>query len=280
MRDKTLVVDEVPDPEPGPGQVRCQVLACGICGSDLHTLAHGEEMVALSEEGASVVPDGMPSPQMMDLAHDVVMGHEFSAEIVEVGPEVENRSVGDVVVSMPIVFDATGIHPIGYSNLYPGGYGEQLVLNELLTLEVPNGLDPLRAALTEPMAVGLRAVNRSAITKGEGAVVLGCGPVGLACIAVLALRGIEPIVAADFSPARRALAAQMGAHEVVDPREEPAGDAWRRVGNTKTPVFFEAVGVPGMLDQAMRAAPPLRPHPGGRGLHAGRHHLPHAGHRP
>ena len=67
--------------------------------------------------------------------------------------------------------------------------------------------------------------------------------------------GVEPIVAADFSPARRALAKKMGAHEAVDPREEPAIDAWNRVDGTKPLVIFEAVGVPGMLDQAMRAAP-------------------------
>jgi threonine dehydrogenase-like Zn-dependent dehydrogenase len=105
------------------------------------------------------------------------------------------------------------------------------------------------------MAVGLRAVNRSQVKPGEAAIVFGCGPVGLAVIAVLALRGIEPIVAADFSPARRALAQQLGAHEVVDPREEAAADAWRRVDGTKPAVLFEAVGVPGMIDEAMKAAP-------------------------
>jgi threonine dehydrogenase-like Zn-dependent dehydrogenase len=255
MRDKTLVVDDVPVPAPGPGQVLCRTLACGICGSDLHTLSHGEDMVAMSEEGSAAMPEGMPAPTMMDLDHDVVMGHEFAAEVIEVGPEVENRAEGDLVVGMPIVFDVNGIHPVGYSNLYPGGYGEQLVLNELLTMPIPEGLDPLRAALTEPMAVGLRAVNRSKVTKGEAAIVMGCGPVGLAVITMLSLKGIDPIVAADFSPARRALATTMGAHVVVDPAEETAGDAWRRVDGMKTAVLFEAVGVPGMLDEAMRAAP-------------------------
>jgi len=255
MRDGALVVDEVAEPEPGSGQILCRTLACGICGSDLHALHHGDQMVAMAAEGAASMAEGMPTPVMMDLAHDVVMGHEFAAEVIEVGPDVENRSVGDVVVSMPIVWDPSGIHPLGYSNVYPGGYAERLVLNELLALPVPDGLDPLRASLTEPMAVGLRAVNRSQVKPGEAAIVLGCGPVGLAVVAVLALRGIEPIVAADFSPARRALAARLGAHEVVDPREESAADAWRRVDGTKPAVLFEAVGVPGMIDEAMKAAP-------------------------
>jgi threonine dehydrogenase-like Zn-dependent dehydrogenase len=125
----------------------------------------------------------------------------------------------------------------------------------MLATPIPNGLDPRHAALTEPMAVGLHAVNKSGIKKGESAVVLGAGPVGLACISALARMGVEPIVAADFSPARRALAKMMGAHEAVDPREEPAIDAWNRVDGKTSMVIFEAVGVPGMLDQAMRAAP-------------------------
>ena len=78
------------------------------------------------------------------------------------------------------------------------------------------------AALTEPLAVGVHAVAKSRIARGDAALVLGCGPVGLACIAELRMRGIGPIVAADFSPKRRALAEQLGADVVVDPRETPA----------------------------------------------------------
>ncbi|OWY60059.1 hypothetical protein B7486_71240, partial [cyanobacterium TDX16] len=137
MRDRSLVVDDVADPVPQAGQVLAEVLACGICGSDLHALAHPEQMVAMAAEGADSMPAGMPSPTPMDLHRDVVMGHEISARVVDVGPEVHNRTVGDVVVSLPIAWDLGGIHPIGYSNAYPGGYAEQVVLNELLTFEVP-----------------------------------------------------------------------------------------------------------------------------------------------
>ena len=164
-----------------------------------------------------------------------------------------------MIVSIPTVFDATGaMQPVGYSNEFPGGYGELMVLADPLALKVPNGLDPHRAALTEPMAVGRHAVGRSNIVPGEAAVVLGCGPVGLAVIADLRRRGIEPIVAADFSPARRRLAEVMGAHVIVDPRHEPAVDAWRRIDNghaARPVVLFEAVGVPGMIDAAILSAP-------------------------
>lgn len=255
MRNRELVVDEVPDPTPGPAQLLVRTLACGICGSDLHTLQHGDQMVALSEEGGEGLAPGMPAPVVMDLARDVVMGHEFAAEVIEVGENVGNHAVGDVVVSMPINFDLTGVHPIGYSNTYPGGYGELMVLSDLLALSVPNGLEARLAALTEPMAVGVHAVHRAGIDRADAAVVLGCGPVGLAVIAALRLEGVETIVASDFSTTRRQLATTMGATEVVDPRTEPPVDAWRRVDGRKRLVVFDAVGVPGILDEAMRAAP-------------------------
>ena len=156
---------------------------------------------------------------------------------------------------MPIVFDASGIHPIGFSNLYPGGYAEYMALNELLAIKVPTGLPHEMAALTEPLAVGVHAVAKSGIAQGDAAIVIGLGPVGLACIAAMKMLGIGPIVGADFSPARRALAEQLGCDEVVDPNEETAIRAWRRVDGTKPLVVFEAVGVPGMIEHTMRMAP-------------------------
>jgi len=255
MRGTSLVVDEVADPTPGPGQLLVRTLACGICGSDLHALAHGDQLVEMQAEAAAA-SDGIPMAPPMDLALDVVMGHEFCGEVVSLGDGASNHAVGDLVVSLPVTFDTAGVHAIGYSNEYPGGYGEHLVVSDMLAMRVPNGLDAERAALTEPMAVGLHAVNRSQATPAHAAVVLGCGPVGLAIIAALAAAGVGPIVAADLSPTRRKLAVTLGAHEVVDPREEPAIDSLRRIkGAGKPLVIFEAVGVPGMLDDAIRMAP-------------------------
>jgi threonine dehydrogenase-like Zn-dependent dehydrogenase len=255
MRAGELVIDDVQEPTPGPGQLLVRTLACGICGSDLHALRHGDQLTAMSHEAAGATPESPMVPEIMDLARDVVMGHEFSAEVVAVGENVGNSAEGDIVVSMPIVLDEQGIHPVGYSNTYPGGYAEYMLLSDLLALKVPNGLDSRRAALTEPMAVGLHAVNKSRIRPGMSAVVLGCGPVGLAVIAALRLEGIEEVVAADLSVRRRELAATMGATTVVDPRSEGAVDAWRAGGGSGPLVMFEAVGVPGMIDSAMRSAP-------------------------
>src|SRR3954447_12838178 len=101
MRQGALVVDEVPEPRPGAGQILVRTVACGICGSDLHALAHGDLMVEMSQQ-AGPPGDGLPAMEGMDLAEDVVMGHEFAAEVVELGADVANAKVGDVVVSMPL----------------------------------------------------------------------------------------------------------------------------------------------------------------------------------
>lgn len=257
MRGGELVVDEIPDPRPDTGQVLVQNLACGICGSDLHFLRHAERMVAMSEQ---LLPSMGPMAQLavphIDLGRDIVMGHEFCAEVLELGPDTAGPVPGRRVVSVPALVSATGVHQLAYNNDYPGGYAERMLLAAALVLEVPNGLETARAALTEPLAVGIHAVARSTVTPADAALVFGCGPVGLAVIAALGLAGVEVIVAGDYSPARRELAARLGATEVVDPATEPVVEAWRRVDGRRSVVAFEAVGVPGMLEQLLRDLPP------------------------
>jgi threonine dehydrogenase-like Zn-dependent dehydrogenase len=249
MRNKEIVVDTLPDPVPGSGEVLVKTLACGICGSDLHMLRHAEKMMeSMRDTGAPFVPN---------LLADVVMGHEFCAEIVEFGPNTLKRiPAGSRVVSMPISFRGGRLQAIGYSEEVPGGYGELMVLTEPLLLPVPNGLSTEHAATTEPIAVGVHAVAKANVTQRDAALVVGCGPVGLAVIAGLRLAGVETIVAADYSPMRRRLAEHMGASVVVDPKVERPIEAWRKVAGAKSCVLFECVGVPGVIDQLMRDAPP------------------------
>lgn len=257
MRGGRLVVDDVADPRPGPGQAIVRTIACGICGSDLHFLRHGPKIVALSGEMEPSLGDLAPvvAPSI-DLSRDVFMGHEFSSEVLELGPGTEGPSPGTHVVSVPVLLTDAGIRQLAYGNDHPGGYSERMLLSVPLMLPVTNGLDPRAAALTEPLAVGMHAVDAAVVGPADAACVVGCGPVGLAVIAALRLSGVEVIVASDFSPARRELASRTGATEVVDPAHEPLLDAWRRVDGRRRLVCFEAVGVPGVVDALMRDAPP------------------------
>jgi threonine dehydrogenase-like Zn-dependent dehydrogenase len=168
---------------------------------------------------------------------------------------------------------AEGPQSIGYSNDNPGGYGEYMRLSEALLHEVPNGLSTEHAALTEPMAVGVHAVAKARLEPDDAPLVIGCGPVGLAVIAALRLRGVRPIVAADFSSRRRELAMALGADVVIDPAHSTPWASWREAAvyrdASRAPVLppwitgpavrpavvFECVGVPGVLDELMAAAP-------------------------
>lgn len=252
LRNGRMVLrDDVPDPVPGPGQVLVAVRSCGICGSDLHFAAHGAEVLALGATGGF-------GDMGVNLNDDVFMGHEFSAEILEAGPDTDTQPSGTLVTSIPVLLSDKGVAPIVYSNSTVGGYAERMLLSAPLLLPIPNGLDPKHAALTEPMAVGLHAVNKSNIQRGETALVLGCGPIGIAIVAALHARGVETTVAADFSPKRRELAATMGAHQTVDPAQGSPFDA------VAPAVVFEAVGVPGIIDDVL-----LRAKPGTRLIVAG-----------
>jgi threonine dehydrogenase-like Zn-dependent dehydrogenase len=266
MRHRALVVADLPTPEPGPGEVLVKTLACGICGSDLHALKHADRFVENQRRvGARFV---------MDLNRDVVMGHEFCAEIVTFGPKTERRlPVGARVCSTPGLVRSDGVRTVGYSNETPGGYAQYMRLTESRLLRVPDELSTEQAALTEPMAVGLHAVNMARIQPDDVPLVIGCGPVGLAVIAALRLTVARPIVAADFSPRRRALAAELGADVVVDPTASspwtdwagaavwrdtaraPAVPPWMPGPPLRPAVVFECVGVPGVIDQLMEAAP-------------------------
>lgn len=267
MRDGRIVADHIPDPVPLDSDVLVKTLACGICGSDLHALKHADQFQEMADDS-----------MRMDLSRDVVMGHEFCAEIVEHGSScAKTLPVGTRVCSMPVMVRASQVQSVGYANDFPGGYGELMLLHEPLLMPVTNGLSTEHAALTEPMAVGFHAVQKANMQHGEVPLVIGCGPVGLAVIAALNLLDHHPIVAADFSPRRRELALQMGADIVIDPAEQSPYTSWLETvqasdagknapvnpltGEPTIPpgVYFECVGVPGIIDQmAIGAIPGCR----------------------
>lgn len=266
FRKGDLVVDTIPDPILADGQVLVRTRACGICGSDLHAAKFPEQFAALSRRGGA--------RWNIEAGRDVVFGHEFVAEVVANGPGTAGRfAPGTMVTSMPLTLAGSTVLGLGYNPDQPGAFAEFMPLAERMLLPVPDGMDPDHAALVEPMAVGVHAVNYARLAGDDVALVVGCGPIGLAVIAALKLRGASPIIASDFSPARRALARRMGADIVVDPRSTspyamladsitpPGFDPSRYAalfgaGPQRRPaVIFECVGVPGVLGEIMEGAP-------------------------
>jgi threonine dehydrogenase-like Zn-dependent dehydrogenase len=266
FRSGEIVVDTMPEPTPGAGQVLVKTLACGICGSDLHARKHAQQLVEMARY--------FPGRKPIDLSRDVVFGHELCCEIIDHGPATPTRfKAGTRVCSMPALLTSDGPKGIGYSNDNIGGYAETMLLSEALLLQVPNGLAARHAALTEPLSVGVHAVAKANIRGGEVPLVIGCGSVGLAVIAALKIKGLRPIIAADYSPARRSLAEKLGADIVVDPartqpyanwaehaamsaEEKAARPPWQAFWPTLKPaLIFACVGVPGLLQQVFEGAP-------------------------
>jgi len=276
----------MPAPRPADGQLVLDVRSCGICGSDLHAKDHGDELADVLDE--------VGYHDCIRSTTPTVMGHEFSGEVAERGAKTpKSLKVGTRVVSFPMVRAHGGVQLTGLSPLAPGGYAEQVLVEAAMTFPVPNGLSMDIAALTEPMAIALHAVRRSEIKKGDTAIVVGCGPIGLAVICQLEALGVQTIVASDFSPGRRALASRCGADIVVDPKVDSPYDkavgkgvvtdfsglaelavgsmeklrklpGWQHVyraadalgaAGPKRQVIFECVGVPGMIDGVIGAAP-------------------------
>ncbi len=281
-----LEVTDRPEPVPGAGQVRLNVLRCGICGSDLHA-RHGSD--AWADLAVRVGYD-----RFARSSDPVVFGHEFCGEVAEYGPKCRGAaSPGARVVALPLVRGGHGVDMVGLSAYAPGAYAEEMVVEESMMMPVPNGLSTDTAALTEPLAVGWHAVRRGEVGKRTVAIVIGCGPIGLAVIMMLKAKGVRTVVASDYSPGRRALARACGADVVVDAavdspftavdrrghltdvpaalelavgtREKlerlPIGwwHAWR-LGEAlgarpKHPVIFECAGVPGVIESILDGAP-------------------------
>lgn len=281
-----LSVVDLPTPQPARGQLLLEVRRCGICGSDLHAKDHADELTGVMDE--------MGYPDFMRRDTPVVLGHEFCGEVLERGRGAAKEfKVGTPVVSFPLLRAAGGVHLTGLSPLAPGGYAERVLAEAAMSFVVPNGLDVDTAALTEPMAVALHAVRRSDIRRRDTAIVIGCGPVGLAVICHLKSLGVQTIVASDFSTTRREMASRCGAHVVVDPAVESPYAATEQSGaitrapelyelgvgsmeklrrlpgwshlyrmadafgaaGPKRPVVFECVGVPGIIDGIVGAVP-------------------------
>ncbi len=187
LRNGEILVDEVAVPQPCAGQVLVKTLACGICGSDLHAAQHGPRLSRNDTEGGLF--------GAIDFNRDLVMGHEFCAEIIEYGTETKKRlPIGQQICSVPVTLAGNERLTVGYSNKIPGGYSEYMVLSEALLLPVPDGLPIELAALTEPMAVGYHAVEKAKVTTADVPLVIGCGPVGLAVIWALKRKGIVPLL--------------------------------------------------------------------------------------
>ncbi len=220
--EQTLEVRDVPDPEPGEGQVLVDVAACGICGSDLHML-----------------PSGV-------LAEGSVLGHELSGTLAAVGDGVSEWSAGDRVCVYPFApVDRLDI-PLAMSSgiglgTNDGGYAERMVCDAEMLWRVPDEVDLEHGALVEPLAVGLHGIDVSGAEPGQPVCVLGCGPIGAMTLVGLLARGFEDIVVVEPNPGRRELATRLGAPHTA-PIEGVHEEVLGALGGRAPEVVIECAG--------------------------------------
>jgi threonine dehydrogenase-like Zn-dependent dehydrogenase len=232
----TVSLDRVELPECGPRDAVVELRACGICGSDLGYIRLG----GLTGPG----PEPMP------------LGHEMAGVITAVGSEVTGLQLGQRVVVHP------GRDDIGrIGNGSPeGGLAEAVLVRDAAAGDrlypVPDEMPFELAALTEPLAVGMHAVDRADLDPSESVAVFGCGPIGLAAIATLADRGHTDIVGIEPSATRRRLAEALGATATIDPT---AVDVWKQLGHLHgtTPAMTGAAAATTGFIEASGAGPVL-----------------------
>lgn len=262
--DGKIKVENLLSPKPKAGQMVVRPLVCGICGSDLHTRHHAHHLANLLQRAGF--------KGFMDPDRPVVLGHEFCCKVLDYGPDCKRTvPVGERVVGLPFLADPSGLVLLGYSNVYNGAFAEEMVLQEDATFAVPDHVPTDVAALAEPLAVAVHAVNAAQPGPDCAFVVYGCGPVGLFVIARLRHLGLGPILAVDPDPARRAFAEKLGADAVTAPSPERVGAWWGERGAPlgvsdaaaaraaglagRRPIIFECVGKPGLLKSIAEEAP-------------------------
>lgn len=231
-------LDDIPGPKPGPEDALVRIAACGICGTDVSYVHMG---------GITGTP--------------MALGHEMAGVVEWVGDDVETVAVGERVIVCPTDL---GTGPLG-SGAAEGGLTPLLLVRQAASprrlFRVPDGMSLRTAALAEPLAVGMQAVNQADVRVGDKVAVFGCGPIGLMAIATLADRGVADVVAVDLSRARLQLAREIGAAHVIDPASTDLWAELKRVhgeapfmfGPTAaTDVFIEASGADRVIGEILQ----------------------------
>jgi 2-desacetyl-2-hydroxyethyl bacteriochlorophyllide A dehydrogenase len=247
LQNNRVHVGEVADPVPAKGQALVRTLRCGLCASDAHFLHSGSKVVEMSRQFGGPYAN-------LDLDRIIVPGHEYVGEILDYGAGSRRPlKTGARVTSQPVMRQAGGHSIIGQSHDCPGGFGEYMLLDENALMEIPAGLDDDRAAMTEPLSVGLEHARSGEPTRDDIPLVVGCGAIGLGVIAGLKLMGLGPIVATDFDERRRNIAIKMGADIVIDPRELSPYGPLHGLGTRRATLIYECVGKPGLMNEIIRS---------------------------
>lgn len=240
--------------EPGPGEVLIAPSMAAICGTDASEYAHGPHMIPLHERHPG---SGHVGP--------LVLGHEFVGRVEALGDGVEGLAVGDRVVSgAGVSCGECAWCRAGRTNLCatyytlglsaPGGLADRVLGPASISVPVPDEVDDIAAAMAQPLAVAIHALDRGGVGPGLTVAVLGIGGIGGFLIGAASTREPRRLIAVDIDPAKLALARSLGADETVDARSGDVAAAILEAGDGEgADVVIEASGVPTSPSAAIHA---------------------------
>lgn len=243
---RDLEIRDVSTPEYGPGDLLVKVRAVGICGSDIHMFFQGRI-------GTSVVE----SPQ--------IMGHEFSGEVVAIGEDVREFSVGQRVVVEPgFACGHCENCRAGHYNLcpnvrfigvppYPGGMAEYVAVPQQWAYHLPDNLSLEEGALVEPLVVAVEAVEKAGITLDSDVAIFGAGPIGLMALQVVRAKGARQVMVVDVIERRLDLARKLGATVAIDGATADVASEIRQLTHGGANVAIELSGAPPAITQLFRS---------------------------
>jgi (R,R)-butanediol dehydrogenase/meso-butanediol dehydrogenase/diacetyl reductase len=246
-------IEDVPEPQPGPGQIKLRVGYNGICGTDVHEFFTGPHLI----------PHGSPHPRTGAIM-PIVLGHEFAGEVVDVADDVQGFDIGDRIAAEPIYHCGecrfcrrgaynlcTGIAFQG-CDAADGGMAEFAVLDAAKAHRLPADLGLDVGALVEPLSVSHHAVHRADPDTGSVVVVYGGGPIGVGAFLALRTRGVERIVMVEPSADRAAVLTELGADAVIDPRQGGVGGRLAELTEGYGPdISIDCAGVQASFESAV-----------------------------
>ncbi len=227
-----LRVEDVAVPSPGEKEVLLKVMACGVCGSDIPRV---------NKYGAHIAP--------------LTVGHEFSAEVVELGKSTGDWKVGDRVTVPPLIpcyqceWCDKGIYSLCENYDYfgsrrDGAMAEYVVSPIANLMKLPENVGYLDAATTDPCANALHGIKQSGLKEGESLVVFGAGPIGLYAIQCAKAFGASPVIAVDISDEKMEVAKKCGADYIINSKNEDAAKKIHEITGGGADVVIDFTGAP------------------------------------
>ncbi|WP_077210382.1 2,3-butanediol dehydrogenase [Bacillus dakarensis] len=230
-------------------ELKVKVAWAGICGSDLHEYDHGPIFIPVED------PDPITGGQA-----PLILGHEFSGVVEEIGSSVKDVKVGDRIAVYPIItkglkdskedvfdgFSCLGLH-------LDGGFADYAIVPEKHAYKLPDSLSLEEGALMEPAAVAVQAVKEAELTIGDTVAVFGSGPIGLLTIMAAKAAGATNIIALDISETRLDKASQLGATHIINSSKVNPVEEIKRICPNGVDIAFEVAGVESTFKQAIEA---------------------------